>query len=224
MNFSLDLVSPTWLWIAWVCYGCAVLAALWRADWQRLFHSADANIWFAACIVLWLTWRMSANLNNAPGLEFHLLLVTSVTLMFGWPFAVLAVSVAQLVLSLEGLAAWDSFAIDLLCHGLLPIAVSFMIFRIVDSKLPRNFFIFIFLCAFLGGAVSMVLTRLLGISILVSSSADYTWTGLFDTQVMMLPIMMFPEAFLNGTVMTMLIVFRPQWVSSFTDERYIQGK
>lgn len=42
--------------------------------------------------------------------------------------------------------------------------------------------------------------------------------------LLMLPIAMFPEAFVNGVVMTMLVVFKPHWVGSFRDQQYLLGK
>jgi uncharacterized membrane protein len=36
--------------------------------------------------------------------------------------------------------------------------------------------------------------------------------------------MFLPEAFLNGWAMVVLVVFRPHWVYSFSDEQYLKGK
>jgi uncharacterized membrane protein len=36
--------------------------------------------------------------------------------------------------------------------------------------------------------------------------------------------MFFPEGMLNGWIMTVLVAFRPDWVSSFDDRLYIHGK
>ena len=38
------------------------------------------------------------------------------------------------------------------------------------------------------------------------------------------PLMFFPEGMLNGWIMTVLVAFRPHWVSSFDDRLYIHGK
>ena len=38
------------------------------------------------------------------------------------------------------------------------------------------------------------------------------------------PLMFFPEGFINGWLMTVLVAFRPHWVYSFADEDYINGK
>ena len=34
-------------------------------------------------------------------------------------------------------------------------------------------------------------------------------------------VMLFPEGFLNGMLMTILVVYRPEWVSSFDDREYL---
>ena len=34
---------------------------------------------------------------------------------------------------------------------------------------------------------------------------------------------MFPEAFINGTVVTALVVFYPDWLETFNRSRYLQA-
>jgi uncharacterized membrane protein len=46
---------------------------------------------------------------------------------------------------------------------------------------------------------------------------------LSDSALMIIP-MLFPEAFINGALMTLLIVYYPEWVSSFNDDRYLKNK
>lgn len=223
MSFSLQMIASAWLWPTWGLYIVLLLLALWQADWPRLRNPSDANIWFASCVLLWLTWRLVGGVAIHPGLEFHILMVTSVTLMFGWPFAIIAVSIAQAVLTLEGQAEWGAYALNTLCNGIVPVFTTFLLYRFIDRFLPRHFFVYIFLGAFLGGALSMVFSRLLGMLVLLSSGA-YELTDLSRDYIFLLPVMLFPEAFLNGMVMTILVVFRPEWVSSFSDERYLKGK
>jgi uncharacterized membrane protein len=37
-----------------------------------------------------------------------------------------------------------------------------------------------------------------------------------------LPLMSFGEAFVNGMVMAMMVVYRPKWVMSFDDRLYLR--
>jgi uncharacterized membrane protein len=155
-------------------------------------------------------------------MEFHLLLVTSVTLMFGWQFAVLAVSIAQLCLTFEGVGNWMNYSLNLWVNGMIPIAITFGLFRILSLSLPKHFFIYIYGSAFFGGALSMAISRLVGMAILLLSDT-YTWMQLKDESAFIF-IMLFPEAFINGLIMTVLVAYRPMWVSSFSDQYYLKGK
>ena len=70
----------------------------------------------------------------------------------------------------------------------------------------------------------MLASRLAGMAVLLSGD-HYTFFQLqADGYFMMLPIAMFPEAFVNGALMTMLVVFKPHWVGSFRDQQYLKGK
>ncbi len=46
----------------------------------------------------------------------------------------------------------------------------------------------------------------------------WRWSALRDGVVSLLPLMLFPESFLNGVIVTVLVGFRPQWIWSFRDE------
>ena len=201
-------------------YALSLLGALWTADWQRLKDGRDANILFASCVLLWLLWLMSAG--TLRGMEFHLLLATSAMLMFGWQFATLCVSVAQLCLTLTGKADWLSFPLNVLCNGIVPIWMSYAVYWATYTFLPKHFFVYIYMNGFIGGAMAMLASRLTGLGILIFSEV-YRWQDLGE-QPMFIIVMLFPEAFLNGMVMTMLVVFRPEWVSSFSDKHYLKGK
>ena len=36
-------------------------------------------------------------------------------------------------------------------------------------------------------------------------------------------ILMLPEAFINGMLMTVFVAYRPEWVSTFDDQRYLKN-
>lgn len=219
MNFPVSELLNLWLWIANILVILTVIWALKNTPWLHLKNPQDAHVFFAATLGLWLMWRMSVGI--LAGFEFHLLLVTSFTLMFGRAMAVWGVIIAQLLLTLEGKANVASFSLNVLCNGILPIGFTWFSYQLINRYLPRHFFIYIFLGAFLTGALSMLLSRLAGMSILLLAEI---YQKIPNDYIGLLPIMMFPEAFSNGGLMTVLVVYRPQWVSSFRDEIYLRGK
>ena len=220
MNFPTSLLPAVWVWGSYFIYFPLLLFAIWQAPWHHLKNTNDANVFFASSIVLWLIWQLSGGITL--GLEFHLLLVTTITLMFGWQFATLNVTLVQLGLTLSGHADWVSFPLNTLCNGIVPIWVTYGVYWLAFLFLPKHFFIYIYVSAFFGGALAMLASRLTGMSILLLSDT-YRLTQLGDEPLFII-VMLFPEAFVNGMLITILVVFRPQWVSSFSDKRYIKGK
>jgi uncharacterized membrane protein len=41
--------------------------------------------------------------------------------------------------------------------------------------------------------------------------------------VLILPLLMFGEGFINGGAMSLLVAYRPRWVATFHDHWYIDG-
>jgi len=207
-----------------VAFGAVLAHSLRRAPWDYLRDRHDSNILMASVVLLWLTWQLRTVIPGSPGLEFHLLMATSVTLMFGWAFAFLVIALAQVLMTLQGEAAWGSYTAIVVCNGVLPVAVTLGVYTLSRRYLPRHFFVYIFVCCFLAGALAMLTSRLAGMAVLLSGD-HYTFFQLqADGYFMMLPIAMFPEAFVNGALMTMLVVFKPHWVGSFRDQQYLKGK
>jgi uncharacterized membrane protein len=220
MSFTAELIPNIWLWMAHLLYGFLLLWALKQAPWHHLTNAHDTHVLLGSCLILWLVWRASAGVT--VGMEFHLLLVTTITLMFGWHFAIICVSLAQLGITLEGQAQWASYSLNTLCNGLVPIGVTYGIYWLAYLWLPRHFFIYIYMTAFAGGALAMLISRLVGMAILLGSGA-YQITKLANESLFII-IMLFPEAFINGILITVLVVYRPQWVASFSDKQYLDGK
>ena len=220
MNLTANIVSDSLLWAGWLLYLIGLSMAIYNAPWYRLKTSADSNILFAATVIVWLFWRTAVGIT--PGMEFHLLMTTSLTLMFGWAFAVLSVSIVQLGLVIEGQSELTGLALTVLVNGILPILVIHYFYRFIYATLPRNFFVYIFVVAFFGGALTMFINRLVGVGLLLMGDT-YSFADLGEDNWFIL-LMVFPEAFLNGFIMTILVVYRPEWVSSFNDKEYLVNK
>jgi uncharacterized membrane protein len=219
MNFPVSEMPIFWLWTANIFVLLVMMWVIKNTPWSHLKNPQDAHIFFAATMILWLMWRMGVGV--LAGFEFHLLLVTTLTLMFGRAMASWGVLIAQSLLTLEGKADVLSFGLNVVCNGILPIWFTWLSYRLIDRYLPRHFFVYIFVGAFFTGALTMLVSRLTGMSILWFAEV---YQKIPSDYINLLPIMMFPEAFSNGGLMTILVVYRPQWVSSFNDELYLKGK
>jgi uncharacterized membrane protein len=128
-----------------------------------------------------------------------------------------------LAVSLNAGYGWQGYVVSFLTVVLVPITLSQISLVLVRSWLPRQFFVYVlgngFFTAWLVGYIS----GYLAMQLLVLSGA-YTMAELQVTVMPFFPLMFFPEALVNGWVITMLVVFFPAWVYSFSDEQYLHGK
>ena len=101
--------------------------------------------------------------------------------------------------------------------------ISYVILKLSQKLLPDNFFIYVFICAFFGAATATAASRLSAIALL-SLIGAYTDERLFEESLQFLPLFMFPEAFVTGMLISIFVVYKPDWVTTFDDDRYIRGK
>ena len=221
MELDGQLFSPLFLWLSGGLYAVALLFALRMAPWERLRVSGQLHVFLGTVVALIVLWHMRGQVQ--PGLTFHLLGVTTVTLMFGWSLALVAASLALFATCLNTGFGWEGFVMSVLPVALIPITLTQILLVLVRSWLPRHFFIYVlgngFFTAWLVGYVS----GYAAINLLVMSGA-YTMAELNATIIPFFPLMFFPEAILNGWIITILVLFCPGWVYSFSDEQYLKGK
>lgn len=221
MELETGLFSATLMgWVAFA-YGAILLKALAMAPWRRLRNSEQLHVFLGACVLLLILWSMRAQLQ--PGLSYHLLGVTTLTLMFGWSFGVIGSSLVLLGITINGSLGWDVFALNAFLTCVLPVTLTQVLLVLGRSLLPRNFFIYVLGNGFLTAGMVASLSGGLALWLLAYSGA-YSWLELKENLLPYFPLMFLPEAVINGWAMTVLVAYRPQWVSSFSDKHYINGK
>lgn len=218
MRLSDVLVEP-WLWAAWLPFLAGLAVAARRAPWRRLRGSEALHVFLGATVAVLILWQIRVDLG--PGVHYHLLCVTALTLTLGAPLALVSVTLTQFADALNGGAPWLGLAADVLVNGLVPILASLAVLRLVERILPRHFFVYIFVGAFAGGAVSVLASRLFAAGWMAAGAATPD-AAAYTLDFLVLAL--FPEAFLNGGLMTLAVVYRPGWVTSFDDARYLRGR
>lgn len=203
--------------IALVVLSRAVLAA----PWQKLSEGAFQHLYFAACLVVWCLWLMRAEVIEP--LPLHFLGMTTLTLMFGWPLALVAAAVVAVGVRLVGVESWSTASLSFLTHGVIPAALTWVAFRFSQKRLPLNLFVYIFVCGFFPAGAGIVAGLLVYGSVLMTSGSVAT-EQVTEQYLLIAPLYGFPEAFINGMIMTALVVYRPEWVMTFDDSKYIKGK
>ena len=221
MDIPADLLPPLYLWTAGLAYALLMLAALATAPWSKIRDNEAQHIFLGTVVVLSLLWVMRGGIQD--GLSFHLLGMTLMCLMFEWQFALIAASLVVAIATASGPAGWEAFGVNLLLMGALPILFTRGVLYGCQRLLPHNFFIYVFVNAFLVGGLSILLAGAASAWLQYAADAQPI-NSLMRNFVQILPLLMFGEAFINGGTMTLMIAYRPQWVATFHDSWYVSGK
>ncbi len=214
------LLSTSQIVITLLLYGLALLWALARVSWVELLaDSRRQHLFYGSVFVLAVLWLVRREFDS--GLTFHFIGLTAVTLLLDWQLAILAGALAQLALVALGVDDAAAMGANGLLRILLPVLVTVLILRGLERFRPTNLFLYIFISGFFAAALSAAAVVLVGMGLL-------SWGGQLsvpDTALEFfgyLLLVMFPEAFINGTAVTGLVVFYPQWVETFDSDRYLQ--
>lgn len=218
MNFAPDLFSAGWHGFAVLC-GLGVVAWVFRtAPWQRLRDGHQLNALLGAAVVLTLLWSMNAGVY--PGLNLHLLGAMATTLIFGPQLALVVLALALAGVTLNGSADWAAYPMNLLMMAIVPVTAGRLFFRAVERWLPRHFFVYIFVNAFLGAAL-VVLVQGFVASLSLYAAGAYPADKLLSEYLPFFLLLGFAEAWLSGMALTLMVVYRPEWVASFDDRSYL---
>jgi uncharacterized membrane protein len=220
MNLTDSLIPASWLLISLLLFGAILLRAAYAAPWAVLKKPGVLNLLLGASVAVLAFWQLKTGIQ--PGLNLHLLGATLLTLLFGPWFAILGLTLALLVATAwEG--TWHAFALNGLLMTVLPVTVSWWIYRLVDSKLPNHFFIYVFLNAFVGAGVAVATMGFAVCSVLAWAGA-YPFDYLMQNYFPYFLLMAWSEAVTTGMIITILVVYKPHWVATFDDKNYIDGK
>lgn len=221
MNFPAQLFPAAWSIAAFV-----PLIALWAwsvrtGGWGRLRDPRQFNVWAGTVVALAVLWSLRAGVQ--PGLNFHLLGAMAFVLMFGPQLALIGLSVVLAAVTLNGAAAWSAYALNALVMMAVPLLFAHGFYRFVERRLPNHFFVYVFVTAFLGAALTMATTGLAAMLLLYAADA-YPVRYLLQNYLPYYVLMGFAEATITGMCVTIFVVYRPAWVGTFDDSRYLLNK
>lgn len=216
-----ELLAPSSLLFGWLIYGVALLWAIIRAPWVELFSDhRRQHLLFGAMLAIFVLWLVRRDFDS--GLSFHFIGLTAVTLLLDWPLAILAAFLAQLGLTLTGHQQLVALGMNGVLLVLIPVLVTETCALLVERAQPRNLFVYIFFSGFFPAALAALFCILasLGVLLLDGRFPMPVWLDDFAGYIW---LVMFPEAFINGTAVTALVVFCPEWLETFNRSRYLQA-
>jgi uncharacterized membrane protein len=227
MNFTApglaaSVLPESFYLIGWL--GLAFLAWRWlmSGDWRRLAEPSKLNLFLAATVAVLALWQIRTGIQ--PGLAFHLYGIAALTLMFGFWRATFAGVLILLANAAFGRGSWNALGIDALLVAALPAAVSWSVYRVLEWKLPNHFFVYVLGNGFFGAALSAAAIGLATTALMSVAGVyplDYLLTHYTPYATLLIS---WAEAFSTGMAITVMAVYRPAWLETFDDVKYIQNK
>ncbi|MGE5171507.1 MAG: energy-coupling factor ABC transporter permease [Rudaea sp.] len=208
----------------WPGIGFAVAIPLlgwagWRARWRRL-EGEHIHVWLATILGLALLWSVKASL--ASGLVFHLLGVPLFTLLAGPWLALIGTAIAVAVVTIAGDGSWINGGLAVLALGVAPVVTTTVVLRAAERWLPPNPFVYIFVAAFFGPALAMLTAgTLVALGTIAAEALPAPVVFQFLPYLLHLA---FGEATVTGMLVTLLVVYRPAWVGTFDNARYLRER
>ncbi|TVT79507.1 energy-coupling factor ABC transporter permease [Pseudomonas sp. H3(2019)] len=218
---SAALLSTETLTVGWLIYVPVLIWAAARAPWVELFtDSRRQHLLFGTVFALFVLWLVRRDFDT--GVSYHIIGMTAVTLLLDWPLAIVGGLVAQVGLVLLGRQDLAAMGVNGALLILLPVLVTEGCAILVERAQPRNPFVYIFCSGFLAAALSALLCLLVGLGLLWFDER-FAMPEWLEDFVGYLWLIIFPEAFINGMVISSLVVFCPEWLETFNRTRYLSA-
>jgi uncharacterized membrane protein len=191
----------------------ALLLAVPFRPWAALRVPALRGPWIAAIVTLPILWAAQTTLPVAFAAQLSgaCLLV----LVFGWPLAI--VTLVLVALAAAAFAGEPSRASEFAAWaGVAPATIAFALGMATRRWLPKHVFVYILGRAFMATALSIGLSGTLRV-----------WLSPVPAAAAPMDLVTahwlvgFGEAFLTGALTAIFVAFRPEWLLTWSDARYL---
>ena len=211
---------PIWLntLIGLLMLACVTGAAV-TAHWRALRAASERqHVLLGGLLALFLLWML--RLQIIEDVWIHLLGVTSLTLIGGWRFTILGATLVQLAYLWFEHHSLPAAPLSWLFSVLVPATTTRILAHVLRRHGFRNLFVYMLGAGFGGGILSVLVMGLLSLPIFwLIGQPDWVETALENWPFIFL--VMFPEGFINGMLVTAFTVFYPDVVKTFDDDYYL---
>ncbi|TQV85105.1 hypothetical protein FKG94_02625 [Exilibacterium tricleocarpae] len=215
------LIAPdtTLFWTALATNGLFLAAALRYAPWHAVLRVAvRQHALLGATLALGVFWHLQVAVGEV--IAIHPLAITTLTIVFGWSLAVVAGTLACGIFQLLGDGLWYAWPVDSLLSVILPASATWLVLLIIERITWKNLFTYMLGAGFAGamlsvlacGAGALALFWLTGAQPLLAVTREHFY---------LYGLLMFPEGFINGAMVSVITVFWPQMVKTYDDDTYL---
>lgn len=221
MDYTFQFLPTMAIWITSALAIAVLLVITVQVNWRKIREQGVLNSWLICIFLLAIVWMIRAGAGE--DIHIHLLGAMLFALMFGWQLGVLGVAIVAMLICLWGNMLPQNLPLAILIYAVFAVSFSYLVFLLVEYLLPHNLYIYLYLSAFFGSALTYCLAGTLSALPFWFFNVQ-TWSSLLNEYLPFLYLMSFAESFLTCGLLTMFVVYRPDWVFSFRDERYLRNK
>jgi uncharacterized membrane protein len=198
-----------------VILACLV-ASLWLKPWRMLSGTELLTPLLATLVLLPWLWALPS-LHQMP-LQLHWSGAPLVTLMLGWPLAVLALMGVGIITTFISTTSVDAAAALIVWQGLLPATFVLLLGAALRRWVSHHPFVYVLGRGFLGSVLCIFAASLLA-----------QWTGhelpnvSNGLSVIAFWLMAWGDAFITGMMCAIFVAFKPHWLATWSDNMYLKS-
>jgi uncharacterized membrane protein len=216
-----DVLTPQTMTLAWLIYVPILCWAIWRSPWVELFtDTRRQHLLLGTVFALFMLWLVRRDFDT--GVSYHFIGMTVVTLLLDWPLAIVGGVCAQIGLLATGRQDLAAMGVNGVLFIALPVLITEVCSILVERAQPKNPFTYIFCSGFLSAGLSALACLLTAMGLLWFEGI-FAMPEWLEDFVGYLWLIVFPEAFINGVLITALVVFCPEWLETFNRTRYLSA-
>jgi uncharacterized membrane protein len=191
-------------------------ASLWLKPWRMLVGTELLTPLLATLVLLPWLWALPS-LHQMP-LQLHWSGAPLVTLMLGWPLAVLALVAVGITTTLISATSVDTATALIVWQGLLPATFTLLLGAALRRWVTHHPFVYVLGRGFLGSVLCIFAASLLA-----------QWTGhelsnvSSGLSVIAFWLMAWGDAFVTGMMCAIFVAFKPQWLATWSDQMYLKS-
>lgn len=221
----LEGLPSSLFWFAWAAVIALAIDAARRAQWNAPLR--EHAMWAATTAMMLLARQMTIAVSG--GLSLQYLGAAWLALLLGYPRAVVSMVLISLVDALQFERSWAAQGLSILLLGISPAWLMWAITRVCRSRLPPNLFVFLlgvgFFGLFFAYAIPLLAAATLGAMTLANASpagGGGDAVALYWELVLPYALLLAAgEAWLEGMLTTLLVVFAPGAVRLFDEAHYL---
>lgn len=213
----------------------ALAIAIRYAPWRLLFaEQSRQHFFYGTIIVLAVLWTLQIKIKGI--IAFHPLLITVVTMLFGWSFALVIGCAALAVMKILQFAfrgstqgidiAWaqinfTALPVDFCLSILVPATWALVVIGAVNRWKFKNPFTYFLGVGFFGAMVSCLIIGVAALGLFSFSKSEIALASVQENFIVFF-VLTFPEGFINGSIATMFTIFWPGIVKTYRDDWFLK--